>query len=75
LAKSERPIEEKLAEIYQVAFSRAPRPEELKTATDYFAEPRVGADGKPLSPQQASQENFRDLVWAIINTKEFLFNH
>lgn len=75
LAKSDRPLEERITEVYQVAFSRAPRPEELKTAVEYFAEPRAGADGKPLDPQTASQENFRDLLWAIMNTKEFLFNH
>lgn len=75
LAKSDRPLEERITEVYQVAFSRPPRPEELKMATDYFAEPRTTADGKPLNPQQAAQENFRDLLWALINTKEFLFNH
>lgn len=75
LAKSTDPVERKIAELYLVAFARAPRPEELKVAGDYLAESRTGADGKPLDAQRATRENFQDLLWALINTKEFLFNH
>jgi hypothetical protein len=75
LAKSAQPAEEKVGELYLAAFARAPRPEELKTAMDYLAEPRVGADGKPVDAQRALRENFQDLIWALINAKEFLFNH
>ena len=35
----------------------------------------VTADGKPGDPAKAARENFQDLIWALINTKEFLFNH
>lgn len=75
LAKSDQPLEAKIRELYLAAFAREPRGEELKVAVDYFAEPRFGADGKPLDAQRASRENFQDLIWALINTKEFLFNH
>jgi hypothetical protein len=75
LAKEEKPLEQKIRELYLAAFAREPRPEELKVALDYFAEPRVGADGKPIDAQRAGRENFQDLIWALINTKEFLFNH
>ncbi|HVA48065.1 MAG TPA: DUF1549 and DUF1553 domain-containing protein [Pirellulales bacterium] len=75
LAKSGEPVEQKVRELYLAAFARGPRPEELKIAADYLAEPRVGADGKPVDAQRASRENFQDLIWALINTKEFLFNH
>ncbi|AMV18805.1 DUF1549 and DUF1553 domain-containing protein [Planctomyces sp. SH-PL14] len=75
LAKEMRPNEEKVQELYLAAFSRAPRSDELKTALDYLAEPRVDKDGKPVDPAKAANENFQDLVWALINTKEFLFNH
>ncbi len=75
LAKSDKPAEEKIRELYLEAFSRAPRPDELKTALDYLAEARVGADGKPIDAQRTARENYQDLIWALINTKEFLFNH
>lgn len=75
LAKDERPPEAKVRELYLVAFSREPRSDELKFALDFLAEPKLNAEGKPLDPQQAARENFQDLVWALVNTKEFLFNH
>ncbi len=75
LAKDKRPNEQKVTELYVAAFSRNPRPDELKTALDYLVEIPLKADGKPMSKTQAERENFEDLVWALINTKEFLFNH
>jgi hypothetical protein len=75
LVKSDQPVEKKIGELYLAAFAREPRAEELKIAADYLAEPRVGSDGKPFDAQRASRENFQDLIWALINTKEFLFNH
>lgn len=75
LAKSTGPVEQKVCELYLAAFSREPRLEELKIATDYLAERRVGSDGKPVDALRASRENYQDLVWSLINTKEFLFNH
>jgi Protein of unknown function (DUF1553)/Protein of unknown function (DUF1549) len=75
LAKEEKPVEEKVRELYLVAFSREPRETELKHALEYLAEPRADAAGKPLETQQAARENFQDLIWALINAKEFLFNH
>jgi hypothetical protein len=75
LATDMRPLEERVRELYFVAYSRAPRPAELKSAIDYLQEPVTGADGKPIAPAQAVRENFQDLIWALINTKEFLFNH
>jgi hypothetical protein len=75
LAKDERPIDEKVRELYVAAFSREPRPEELQTAKEFLAEVRLGADGKPIDSTQAVRENFQDLIWALANTKEFLFNH
>ena len=75
LAKSDRSVEEKIRELYSVAFSREPREDELKTGIDFLAEPRLDGSGKPLDPQKANQESFQDLIWALINTKEFLFNH
>lgn len=64
LAKDTRPPEERIRELYFAAFAREPRPDELKTALNYLAEPGTAANA-----------NFQDLIWALINTKEFLFNH
>ncbi|MEZ6032386.1 MAG: DUF1549 and DUF1553 domain-containing protein [Planctomycetaceae bacterium] len=75
LAKSELPAADRIRELYMVAFSREPRDDELKVAVAYLNEPRVDVAGNPVDAQQANTENFQDLIWALINTKEFLFNH
>ena len=75
LARDPRPVEARIKELYLVAFAREPRPNELKAALDYLAEPRVNASGQKLDARKAGRENFQDLLWAIMTTKEFLFNH
>lgn len=75
LAKDKRPLEERVRELYRIAFAREPRPDELKTATTYLSEPRITAAGQKVPEAQALHENFQDLFWALITTKEFLFNH
>jgi hypothetical protein len=75
LAKADTPTEEKIVELYLVAFSRTPRPGELKTALEYLNEPLTDANGKPIARNTAAARNFQDLIWALMNTKEFLFNH
>lgn len=75
LAKEDRSAESRIHELYLAAFSREPRPEELKTALEYLNEPRVDADGNAIDSSRATRENLQDLAWALINTKEFLFNH
>jgi hypothetical protein len=75
LAKEESPNAEKIGELYMAAFAREPRADELQTALDYLAEERNDTDGKPIDKARAARENFQDLVWALTNTKEFLFNH
>lgn len=64
LSKEDKPVEAKVRELYLAAFAREPRPQELKAALDYLNE-----------PGSAANANFQDLIWALINTKEFLFNH
>ncbi|MFO1046259.1 MAG: DUF1549 domain-containing protein [Planctomycetaceae bacterium] len=75
LSKEDRPAEVKIRELYLVAFSREPRAEELKTSLNYLTEQRLDLEGKPVDAQKASRENIQDLIWALINAKEFLFNH
>lgn len=54
----------RLTELYNVAFSRDPIPEELQIATSHIKK-------HEKDPKRA----YEDIVWALINTKEFLFNH
>jgi len=75
LSKEERPAEAKISELYLAAFAREPRSDELQTALAYLAEERTDAAGNPIDKATAARENFQDLVWALANTKEFLFNH
>ncbi|MCS7465411.1 DUF1549 domain-containing protein [Stieleria sp. ICT_E10.1] len=67
--------DEKVTELYFAAFSRSPSDAELATALQYLNEPRTDANGKPLDATTAERENLQDLTWALLNTKEFLFNH
>lgn len=75
LAADSRPEEDRIKELYRVAFAREPRADELKVAMDYLAEPRVNAAGQKLDARTTTAANFQDLLWALMTTKEFLFNH
>lgn len=75
LAKAEVTNEEKIRELYLAAFSRQPREDELKVALEFMSEARTDASGKPIDPQSAKVECLQDIIWALVNTKEFLFNH
>lgn len=75
LAKEKRPPGENLRELYLAAFARLPGPAEEAAALAYLREPRVNAAGATVDPLAASRENHQDLIWALVNTKEFLFNH
>lgn len=79
LAKAkDRADAERLTELYLYALSRKPSDQELATATAHLEKKRMRAGEKSddeLTPEKAEQEAFEDILWAIINTKEFLFNH
>ncbi len=64
MAASSQPTPELIRELYVSALSRQPSAEELHTAATYLED---CADRR--------REAFEDLVWAILNSKEFLFNH
>ncbi len=55
--------EEAVEELYLATLCRYPRPEELKTALEF------------LKQAPSAKEAYEDLLWALINSKEFLFNH
>ncbi len=65
LAADARPDPEKVDDLYYRAFSRPASDGEKKVALAHLAK----ADAK------AKQGAWEDVVWALINTKEFLFNH
>jgi hypothetical protein len=75
LAADERSPQEKIDELYLIAFSRKPRPDEMKKVVEYLNEPIVDSAGKAIDKKKAAQQNYQDLIWALMNTKEFLFNH
>lgn len=64
MAKDTAPVAEKLRAIYFSALSRPPTEEEIKTTSDFL--------GKMEGKEQSAWE---DILWAVVNTKEFLFNH
>lgn len=64
LAKDKRPHQERLDELYLIALSRKPTKEEMESLLAYI-DKRKGKE----------QGAYEDIVWALINTKEFLFNH
>jgi len=64
LAKDTAPVPERLHNLYMTALSRAPRDEEVKAANEFLTR-KAGKE----------KEAWEDLVWAVVNTKEFLFNH
>ena len=74
-AADPRSDEEKLRELYLAAFSREPVAEELALAKAHLDKPRNAPDGKPLDAAKAKRDGYEDVVWAVLNTKEFLFNH
>ncbi len=64
-----------IREAYRIAFARPPSTDESRTAKDYLLQARFDPAGNPIDAQQSLRENLQDLLWALINTKEFLFNH
>ena len=63
LSKSTSSHGENIGEVYLRAFSRLPSENELQSALAY------------IDKKENKQEAYQDLVWAILNCKEFLFNH
>ncbi|MEX0727396.1 MAG: DUF1549 and DUF1553 domain-containing protein [Planctomycetaceae bacterium] len=63
LLKDERPQTEIVNEIFTRVFARAPRDEEAAAVSQYFAEETDRA------------EAYRSLLWSLIATNEFMFNH
>ena len=54
---------EKVTELYRLSLSRSPNEIELKTMLTY------------LGAKANRREAYEDLIWSLLNSKEFLFNH
>ncbi len=67
--------EDNLRELYAAGLCRPPSASELQTALAHLQKPREDAEGKPLEAGLSRKAAYEDLVWALVNTKEFLFNH
>ncbi len=63
LAKSDRPIPDQIAELYVTAYSRQPSESELSKAVDF------------VETQEDKRKALEDVLWTILNSKEFMFNH
>ncbi|MDB5310970.1 MAG: hypothetical protein JWO38_5172 [Gemmataceae bacterium] len=63
LMKDKKPAKEIVAELYLTAYSRPPTSVELNRTLDYIA---TAAD---------KHKAVEDVLWAILNSKEFMFNH
>jgi hypothetical protein len=63
LARDERPPAEKIRELYLVALAREPGDQETAALVAH------------VEKRGNSQSAYEDILWALINTKEFLFNH
>ena len=68
-ADTKRSDQDKLNEVYLAAYSRRASAEEAKLASDYIAQKSAGSD--PAARRQA----WEDILWAVMSSKEFLFNH
>ncbi|MCH7686087.1 MAG: DUF1553 domain-containing protein [Planctomycetes bacterium] len=63
LASNNKPLAENVREIFLRTFARLPRPEELTTAVEF------------LDSESDRSEGYRSLLWSLLATNEFLFNH
>lgn len=64
LATGDRSTKDIITELYMAAYSRFPSPEEISLASRAFA-----AEG---ATRQSATE---DVMWALLNSAEFVFNH
>jgi hypothetical protein len=63
--EKDRSDADKIGELYRWVYSREPDSDELKVATAHLE--KMGEANKKSA--------YEDIIWALINTKEFLFNH
>jgi hypothetical protein len=63
-----RGTDEKVRELYLTAFAREPNADERERVASYVSAAKQG-------DAAATRAVYEDTIWALVNTKEFLFNH
>ena len=66
---------EKLRDLYHWAYSRDPQADELAAATAHLEKASARSSDEKGNAVNGRRLAYEDIVWALINTKEFLFNH
>ena len=61
-----RTTDQKIREVFLLAFSRTPTPAELELALKHLSQASNPVEEKAV---------IEDILWALINTKEFMYNH
>ena len=74
LAAQKTPVKDRVSELYFAAFSRPPTETELQISVEFLTGQQSEKVDSETLPE-ITQQQFEDLIWALINTKEFLFNH
>lgn len=64
LKNSKKPEPELVRDLYLAAYNRLPKPAEMKSALAYFA-----------TPGATRQTAIEDIMWSLLNSAEFVFNH
>ncbi len=62
-AKDTRPDADKLKELFWAAYAREPEADEIDTAVKFIAS----------KPAEKKKEAWEDIIWAVVNAKEFQF--
>ncbi|PAW85780.1 MAG: S-layer protein [Pedosphaera sp. Tous-C6FEB] len=73
-ADEKRTDEAKVNELYLWAFSRQAESSEATTAKEHI-EKKVTKATDADTKKKAKREAYEDIVWALVSSKEFLFNH
>ena len=73
LTQDVRPDDDKITDLYHIALSREPSPAEVTLAHSHLDKKMMGKTGEEAL--KGKKEAYEDILWALLNTKEFLFNH
>ncbi len=73
LTKDSRPDDDKMIDLYHIALSREPNADEVKLARAHLDKKTTGKTGDEAF--KGKKEAYEDILWSLLNTKEFLFNH
>ena len=65
--------EQKIRGLFLLAFSREPSGSEVLLARAHLERAIKDKDGKEKPADRKA--SYEDIIWALFNTKEFLFNH